>query len=61
MTQVRSAGLKCSARWIEGRATLTIVASTMLISWARQTTTRAIQRALAEVRRALNDIQIIIT
>jgi hypothetical protein len=39
-------GVKCRERWIDGSATFTIVASTTLISWAKHTTTRAIQRDL---------------
>src|SRR3954449_4374964 len=34
--------------WIDGRATLTIVASSTTMNWAKQTTTRAAQRARAE-------------
>src|ERR1700694_2191821 len=43
-TQVRVAGVKWRSRWIDGSATLTIVASTMIISWPKQTTTRVSQR-----------------
>src|SRR5260370_32393987 len=43
-THVRSAWLKCRPRWIEGNATFTIVESRTIISWPKQTTTRASQR-----------------
>src|SRR3974390_240045 len=41
MTQMRLADEKCSDRWIDGRATLTIEASRTTISWATQMTTSA--------------------
>ena len=44
MTQVRLPWLKWRSRWIDGSATFTIVVSSTIISWARQTTTRAIHR-----------------
>src|SRR5450755_1360539 len=44
MTQVRLPWVKWRSRWIAGSATFTIVVSRTIMSWARQTTTRAIQR-----------------
>ena len=43
-TQVRLAWVKWRSRWIDGSATFTIVVSRTIISCARQTTARAIQR-----------------
>src|SRR5919198_3086505 len=43
-THVRLAWLNWRSLWIEGSATLTIVASRAFMSWARQTTTSAAQR-----------------
>ena len=43
-TQVRLPWLKCRSCWIDGNATFTIVVSSTIMSWARQTTTRAIHR-----------------
>src|SRR3954453_3136706 len=43
-TQVRPAWLKWRSCWIEGSATFTIVTSSTIISWARQTTMSAAQR-----------------
>ena len=44
MTQVRLAWEKWRSSWIRGSATFTIVVSSTIISWARQTTTSASQR-----------------
>ena len=44
MTHDKLAWLKCSSRWIVGRATFTMVWSSEFMSMAKQTTTRAIQR-----------------
>ena len=54
-TQVRLAWLKWRSRWIEGRATFTIDASTMFISCAKQTTTSAIQRERLSAEGAARD------
>ena len=43
-TQVRLPWEKCRSCWIEGSATFTIVASSTIISWPRQSTASAIQR-----------------
>ena len=46
--------MKCSSRWIEGSATFTIVASSTIISWPRQSTAErdpAAALALAARRR----------
>src|ERR1700761_6090965 len=44
ITQVRFPWEKPRSRWIDGRATFTIVVSSTIMSCARQTTTSAIQR-----------------
>ena len=45
-THCRSVVEKPSPRWIEGRATFTIVASSTTMNWARQTMTSTSQRLL---------------
>src|SRR5437868_6666289 len=49
-TQVRFAWLKWRSRWIDGSATFTIVTSSTIISWARQTMNSVTQRRRSEER-----------
>ena len=49
--------MKCSARWMDGSATLTIVASSTTMNCAKQTTTSAVQRARAERVSGMGSLQ----